>query len=151
MVNDLPLPASKKPSAVFLKLIDSFDMKSIKPYDPRFLASWPAEIYDVPMAAASLDARSQTYKKYQRELPHLINNSNIVHTSSANLVVDSFKLNLLPVWMTELPFDGREHLVLINGQNGVVSSDVLDKMQKQENKEEEKGRLMGFLADLLND
>ena len=37
MVNDLPLPASKKPSAVFLKLIDSFDMKSIKPYDPRFL------------------------------------------------------------------------------------------------------------------
>ncbi len=49
MVNDLPLPASKKPSAVFLRLIDSFDMKSIKPYDPRFLADWPAEIYDVPM------------------------------------------------------------------------------------------------------
>jgi len=151
MVNDLPLPASKKPSAVFLKLIDSFDKKSIKPYDPRFLASWPAEIYDVPMAAASLDARSQTYKKYQRELPHLINNANIVHTSSANLIVDSFKLNLLPVWMTELPFDGRRHLVLINGQNGVVSSDVLDKIQKQENKEEEKGGLMGFLSDLLND
>jgi hypothetical protein len=149
MVNDLPLPASKKPSAVFLKLIPSFDMKSIKPYDPRFLASWPAEIYDVPMADASLDARSQTYKKYKRDLPHLINSANIVHTSSANLVIESFKLNLLPVWMTELPFDGREHLLLINGQNGVVSSDVLDKVQKQE--EDEKGGLFGFLADLLND
>jgi hypothetical protein len=149
MVNDLPLPASRKPSAVFLRLIDSFDMDSIKPYDPRFLADWPAEIYDVPMADASLDARSQTYKKYKNNLPSLINNSNIVHTSSANLVIDSFKLNLLPVWMTELPFDGRSHLVLINGQNGVVSSDVLDKMQKQE--EEEQGGLFGFLADLLND
>ena len=150
-VNDLPLPASKKPSAIFLKLIDSFDMKSIKPYDARFLANWPAEIYDVPMADASLDARSQTYKKYKRDLPSLINNSNIVRTSSANLVIDSFKLNLLPVWMTELPFDGRSHLVLINGQNGVVSSDVLDAMQKQITKEEENGGLMGFLADLLND
>jgi hypothetical protein len=150
MVNDLPLPASKKPSAVFLSLVDSFDMKSIKPYDARYLADWPAEIYDVPMADASLDARSQTYKKYKRNLPHLVNNLNIVHTSSANLVIDSFKLNLLPVWMTELPFDGRSHLVLINGQNGVVSSDVLNKVQKQE-EQEGKGRLMDFLVDLLND
>ena len=149
MVNDLPLPASKKPSSVFLKLISAFDMSSIKPYDPRFLASWPAEIYDVPMADASLDARSQTYTKYKRDLPHLINNMNIVHTSSANLVIESFKLNLMPVWMTELPFDGRSHLVLINGQNGVVSSDVLDKVKKQE--EEQEGGLMGFLADLLGD
>ncbi len=149
MVDDLPLPASRKPSAVFLKLIPTFDTKSIKPYDPRFLANWPAEIYDVPMADASLDARSQTYTKYKRDLPHLINNMNIVHTSSANLVIESFKLNLLPVWMTELPFDGREHLVLINGQNGVVSSDVPDKTQKQE--ETEKGGLMDFLSDLLKD
>jgi hypothetical protein len=49
--------------------------------------------------------------------------------------------------MTELPFNGREHLVLINGQNGVVSSDVLDKMQKDN---EEEGGLFGFLADLLD-
>ena len=151
MVDDLPLPASRKPSAVFLKLISTFDTKSIKPYDPRFLASWSAEIYDVPMADASLDARSQTYKKFKRDLPHLINNMNIVHTSSANLVVESFKLNLLPVWMTELPFDGREHLVLINGQSGFVASDIPDKIQKQDDEESEKGGLMDFLADLLND
>jgi hypothetical protein len=147
MVNDLPLPASRKPSAVFLKLIDSFDMESIKPYDARFLANWPAEIYDVPMADASLDARSQTYNKYKRDLPSLINNTNIVHTSSANLVVESFKLNLLPVWMTELPFDGRTHLLLINGQSGVVASDISNMPEKQE----EEGGLLGFLSDLLRD
>jgi hypothetical protein len=148
MVNDLPLPASKKPSAVFLRLIDSFDMKSIKPYDPRFLADWPAEIYDVPMADASLDARSQTYKKYKNNLPTLINNANIIHTSSASLTIESFKLNLLPVWMTELPFDGRSHLVLINGQNGTISSDIMENMRKDD---EENEGLFGFLADLLND
>jgi len=149
MVNDMPLPASRKLSSVFLKLIGAFDMKTIKPYDPRFLANWPAEIYDVPMADASLDARSQAYARYKGRLPHLLNNMNIVHTSSANLVVESFKLNLLPIWMTELPFNGREHLVLINGQSGVAASDIPDKTQKKE--ESENGGLMGFLADLLND
>jgi hypothetical protein len=153
MVDDLPLPASRKPSAVFLKMIPTFDMKSIKPYDPRFLASWPAEIYDVSMADASLDARSQTYTKYKRELPHQLNGMKIVHTSSENISIESFKLNLLPVWITELPFDGREHLVLINGQNGGVLSDISNKTQNQDEKEEapKKGGLMDFLSDLLKD
>lgn len=146
MVDDLPLPASRKLSAVFLKLIPSFDMKFVKPYDPRFLASWPAEIYDVPMADASLDARSQTYNDYKKKLPRLITGMNLVHTASANLVVESFKLVLLPVWLTELPFDGREHLVLINGQSGVVSSDLPEKEE-----ESETGGLFSFLADLLEE
>ena len=149
MVNDMPLPASRKLSSVFLKLIGAFDMKTIKPYDPRFLANWPAEIYDVPMADASLDARSQAYARYKERLPHLLNSMNIVHTSSANLVVESFKLNLLPVWMTELPFYGREHWVLINGQSGVVASDIPNIAQKQEDVEQ--GGLFDFLSDLLND
>jgi hypothetical protein len=71
----------------------------------------------------------------------------IVHTSSQNISVESFKLNLLPVWMTELPFDGRTHLVLINGQSGVVASDIPDKAQTGESE----GGLMGFLADLLGE
>lgn len=147
MVDDMPLPASRKPSAVFLKMIPTFDMKSIQPYDPRFLADWPAEIYDVPMADASLDARSQAYKRYKQQLANTISNVKIVHTSSANLLVESFKLNLLPVWMTELPFNGRTHLVLINGQNGVVHSDLAE---KKDEAEDEPGGLFGFLADLLD-
>ena len=86
------------------------------------------------------------FTKFKRDLPSLVNQPNIVRTSSANLVVESFKLNLLPVWMTELPFGGREHLVLINGQNGVVSSDL-----PGTDEETEEGGLFGFLADLLGD
>lgn len=148
MLDDWPLPASRKLSAVFLKLIPAFDLKSLKPYDACFLASWPAEIYDVPMADASLEARSQAYGKYKNELPYLLNGINIVHTSSANLVVESFKLNLLPVWMTEIPFGGREHLVLINGQSGVVASDLPGLAQEETS---ESGGLFSFLADLLDD
>lgn len=145
LVDDLPLPASRKLSAVFSKLIPTFELKSLQPYDARFLASWPAEIYDVPMADASLDARSQAFNKLKRDLPSLLGGINIVHTSSAKMLVTSFKLNLLPVWMTEIPFGGREHLVLINGQSGIVASDLPEK------DDEEEGGLFGFLADLLGE
>ena len=144
MVDDLPIPASRKLSAVFLRLIPTFELTAAKPYDPAFLADWPAEVYDIPMAEASLDARGQAYAKYKQELPYKLSPMRIVHSSSASMAIESFKLILLPVWMTDLPFSGREHLILINGQNGVVASDLPDKKEK-------KGGLMDWLGDLLED
>ena len=144
LVNDLPLPASRKLSGVFLKLISTFDLDQLKPYDPRYLVNWLAEIYDISMGDASLDARSQALKQAKKQMPALLNDMTIIRSSSAGLVVESFKLAMLPVWMTELPFGGREHLVLINGQNGVVASDLTENS-------EEHGGLLGFLEDLLGE
>lgn len=145
LVDDLPLPASRKLSAVFSKLIPTFELTSLQPYDARFLASWPAEIYDVPMGDASLDARSRAYNELKRDLSVRLGSINIIHTSSAGMMVSSFKLNLLPVWLTEIPFGGREHLLLINGQSGIVASDL------PEQDDDEDGGLFGFLSDLLGD
>jgi hypothetical protein len=143
-VNDIPIPASRKLSAVFLKLILTFELRGVKPYDARYLANWPAEVYDIPMAEASLDARSQSYSHYKRDLPNLLTPVNVVSTSSSKMTVESFRLNLLPIWMTELNFGGRQHLVLINGQNGQVASDL------PETKKEASG-LMDWLGDLLRE
>jgi len=139
-VNDIPIPASRKLSAVFLRLIPSFDLRAVKPYDPRYLANWPAEVYDIPMAEASLDARAQGLSRYKRDLPDLLMPAQILSTSSAKMTVESFRLNLLPVWLTEIPFGGRPHLLLINGQNGIVASDLPEKS----------GGLIEYLADLLD-
>ena len=145
LVDDLPIPASRKLSAVFLRLIPTFDLRSVKPYDPRFLADWPAEVYDIPMAEASLDARGQAYAKLKKDLPYKVSPSmRIVSSSSAKMAIESFKLVLLPVWMIELTFSRREHLVLINGQSGVIASDLPDKKAK-------KSGLMDWLGDLLDE
>jgi hypothetical protein len=143
-VNDIPIPASRKLSAVFLKLIPTFELRGVKPYDPRYLANWPAEVYDIPMAEASLDARGQTFKHYKNDLPNLLTPIRLISTASAKMTVESFRLNLLPVWMTELPFSGREHLILINGQKGTVASDLPEK------KTETSG-LMEWLKDLIEE
>ena len=143
-VNDIPIPASRKLSAVFLKLIPTYELKGIRPYDPRYLTNWPAEVYDIPLAEASLDARAQALSRYKRELPGLLDPIKVISTSSAKMMVDSFRLNLLPVWVTEMFFAGREHLALINGQNGRVASDLPEK------KQESKG-LMEWLNDLIEE
>ena len=143
-VNDTPIPASRKLSAVFLKLIPTFELRGVKPYDPRYLANWPAEVYDISMAEASLDARSQVFKHYKNDLPNLLTPVQFISTSSAKMTVESFRLNLLPVWMTELSFGGREHLVLINGQNGTVASDLPEKKSKSIG-------VMEWLKDLIEE
>lgn len=142
-VNDIPIPASRKLSAVFLKLIQTFELRGIKPYDARYLANWPAEVYDISMAEASLDARAQTLTRYKRDLPQLLALTSLLSATSAKLSVESFRLNLLPVWVIERHFGGRQHLILINGQNGVVESDLSRKSGKQNS-------LMEYLVDLLD-
>jgi len=139
-VNDLPIPAARKLSGVFQQLIPTFELKAVKPYEAGYLANWPAEVYDIPMAEASLDARVQALARYKRELPLILSSFKLLSTSSAGMMVESFRLTLLPVWMTELPFGGREHLVLINGMNGTVESDLPEK---------ESGGLMEWLGDLI--
>ena len=144
-VDDLPIPASRKIARHISRLLPTFELKNTQPYDPRYLSNWAAEVYDVPMADASLDARSRAYSKLKRKLPGEIASLLNLKTSSASLVIESFKLVLVPVWITAIPVDGKELLVLINGQNGVVQGDTPAQQKKSKN------GLFDWLEDLLDD
>ena len=143
LANDVPIPASRKLSAPFVRLLPSFDLKFVKSYDPGYLANWPAELYDVPMADASLDARAQVLANLKRDLPGTLFPVHLFSILSTNMVIDSFKLDLLPVWMTEIWIEGRSYLVLINGQNGALQCDWAPKSNKPE------GSFKDWLADII--
>ncbi len=141
-LNDLPVPASRKISGHLAHLLPTFELSATRPYDPRYLANWAAEVYDVPMADASLDARSLAYIQLKRNLPGDIASLFNLKTSSASLTIESFKLVLVPVWIAEIPSNNQKVSVLINGQNGVVQGDTLSKP---------KSGLFDWLEDLLDD
>jgi DNA-directed RNA polymerase subunit RPC12/RpoP len=141
-INDLPVPASRKIARQLTRFLPTFDLSATRPYDPRYLANWAAEVYDVPMADASLDARSRAYAQLKRSLPGEIASLLNLKTSSASLTIESFKLVLLPVWITEIPLNDKKSLSLINGQNGVVQGDIPVKS---------KNGLIDWLEDLLED
>ena len=107
-----------------------YDLKGAQAYDPRYLAAWPAELYDVTMAEASLDARSQAYASLRGDMPTLLWPARLLSTSSANLSIEEFRLDLLPVWMTEIAIEGRRRLVLVNGQTGSVQGEGFKRREK---------------------
>ncbi len=145
-LDDLPVPASSKAAHRLVSLLPTFDLGATLPYDPRYLANWAAEVYNVPMADASLDARSYAYTRLKRTLPRDIASLYNLNTSSASLVIESFKLVLLPVWIGEIPFDNRKVAAFINGQNGIVQADLVLK-----SKPRPKNGLFDFLENLLDD
>ena len=59
----------------------------MKPYEPGYLANWPAEVYDIPMAEASLDARACGLAHYKNDLPNLITPVKLISMSSANMTI----------------------------------------------------------------
>ncbi len=145
-VDDLIVPAAHAHKKDILKLTQSYELREAKPYDARYLSSWAAEAYEIALGDASLEARSRAYKEEKRKVKQLYRQLNNLSTSSANMAVDSYKLLMLPIWMTTYPYEGENYLVLINGQNGTVQG-ALPNGIKPAN---DKGGLMGWLGGLLD-
>ena len=124
IVNDFSVPASHRTADLVTRILPTFDLSVVKPYDPRYLADWPAEIYDVAMSDASLEARAQVARHYMDQFRPEFSYLKNLSVSSAGMTVESFKLVLLPVWITEIPFRDKTHTVLINGHNGRVIGDT---------------------------
>ncbi|MFZ1400767.1 MAG: hypothetical protein WAS33_27945 [Candidatus Promineifilaceae bacterium] len=119
--NDVPVPASKKLSGELAQAFAGFDLDGLQAYDSRFLADWPAERHTIPLADASLQARKQTLNELRRN-PHKLTMEDVhnLKLGSLGLIVESFKLALLPVWLAHYTVDGQTYDVLVNGQTGVV-------------------------------
>ena len=143
-IDDLVLPANHDYRDMVLKLIETYNFRESKPYDARYLANWPAEAYEISLGDASLEARSQAYKQYKKKMKLETRLMNLT-SSSANMAIDSYKLLMLPIWITTYLFGGDEYHVLINGQNGVVEGE-LPPLPK-----DEKPRKRNRFVDWLNE
>lgn len=102
--------------------VDSFQLEALVPYDSRYLADWPAEQYQITLADASLLARQQVLKEMRRNPVSLTGGRSVrrLKFRSQGMAIDSFKLLLVPVWITHYRLDGRTEDVAINGQSNQI-------------------------------
>lgn len=112
------VPASQVFPLAWRPALEDFDLSGLTPFDPAYLADWEAETYQVSLSEASLAARFLVRDKIQ--IPGIIATA----VSSMELVIESFRLVLLPLWKAEYRFSNKanavQETVLINGQNGKV-------------------------------
>ncbi len=120
--DDVLVPATKKLPKLLPKLLDTFDYEQLVGYDGRYLADWPAERYQLTLADASLQARKQIIQQMRRNPDRLTSGQQVQNLtiSSGDMLVESFKLLLVPVWIVHYKVEDTIYHALINGQTGQI-------------------------------
>jgi hypothetical protein len=140
MVDDITVCAVKSPPRPLIGSLGGWDLDSRVAYEPKWLATYPAQIASIEFDAASLDARafaSQVVKQRQDStIDDFVQNSmsrereTITTQLYTNVRDMSFALTLLPVWVALMvEADGDLRMAVVNGQTGKVA---LGKSQKPE-------------------
>jgi predicted RNA-binding Zn-ribbon protein involved in translation (DUF1610 family) len=126
LLDDTLVPASKSLPQEQVETL-AYDTKKAAPYREELLASWPAEVYTVSMADASLTARERAMKEADKEVEIQTGGTADIATlrvDRTGLAVMSYKLLLLPVWVVMYTYRGQAYRALVNGQSGAVEGDV---------------------------
>ncbi len=140
MLYDVLACASSTLDRKLLDRLEPFDLKQMRRYDPRYLASLPAEIYRLDVDEASLNARARMSEEARGRVKGTLPSRKQVAvrtgysrdkdfgTESVELVLSAhisqmtYRLVLLPVWNVLLhEDDGDIRQALVNGQTGKVA------------------------------
>lgn len=131
MMNDVAVCAmSTIPEAIAADL-DDYRLSESIPYEPKWLAKVPAQVYTVPFENASLTARARVAERMRMKYRPVAERTyydetgeqrrEIIRTAT-NIRSMTMQLLLLPVWMMTLTErDGDVRLAIINGQTGKVA------------------------------
>jgi DNA-directed RNA polymerase subunit RPC12/RpoP len=136
--NDLPVPASQTIKTLLDKSLDDFDLVNAPAYDARYLAGWPAEVYQVSLAEASLEARQKASKSIERQIFSKDGRLDNLKYSTAEIFIESFKLTLVPAWVSSYSIESKRFFVMVNGQSGKVEAEM------------SQNRLSGWLKEKLS-
>lgn len=123
LFDDFLVPASESLPETLTDHFDEFDMNSLVSYDARYLADFPAERYQTTVANASIQARGKIMKALRKRPQRYVKTANYRDfklSASGGLAVQSYKLILLPLWITHYKMDDELYDVTINGQNKAI-------------------------------
>ena len=123
--DDILVPASRKlPEDLALGTLLHYRLSAIVPYDEGYLADWPAEVYEISVSDASLVARRIALNKFRQDMQrHLERMShNVLSLDTSEMIVESFKLVLLPLWVAHYRYNETDYIIAVNGQTEKVQA-----------------------------
>lgn len=121
--DDILIPASKKLPPSCQAVMSNFDLTQLVPYEDHYLAAWPAERYQLPLADASLQGRKKVLRTLRKQ-PQTLTKERIrdLGFGTSQVVIESYKLILLPLWINYYTLNNQTFHIVINGQNGRLFS-----------------------------
>jgi hypothetical protein len=121
LYQDILVNATKNLKECEPEFLREFSHDKIISYDVRYLANWPAETYQIPMADASLEARQSVLTiEYEQVRCSFMYQIRDLELNTSGMSVDPYKLLLFPFWVTRYTFESQSYQIIINGQNGAI-------------------------------
>jgi predicted RNA-binding Zn-ribbon protein involved in translation (DUF1610 family) len=121
LFDNILITATRNPPTGWGKLIATYRHDGIVPYDHSYLANWVGVTYQEELGDASLDARQQAVSMAQEQIRR--GHEKAIYdlaVDPSNIIVTSFNLLLLPVWLVRYSSDEKPYTILVNGQTGTV-------------------------------
>ncbi len=127
MQQNIAACAVKSPGRELTSQLGNYDFSTAVHYEPKWLASYPAQLYRIDFDEASLDAHAQAAEAMKHKYAHRMEEvQDFQHNRNPEIIfvypqVQSmtFRLVLLPVWIATLTIaGGQERLAVVNGQTG---------------------------------
>lgn len=122
--NDIIIVASHTLSAQLTREMETTLANRLVSFDPGYLADWVTETYQVNLGDASLVARARAIRRAQPNIEASIsNNHRNLHLSTLKLVIESYKLILLPLWIARYHLQEKWYSIAIDGQSGEIRAE----------------------------
>ncbi len=122
--DDVLVLASRTLPKRFTDALPPWDLESLEPYRPEFLAGFRAEGYQVELQDGFSEARAHMDRIIARDVRFDIGGDRQrIHDIRTQVSDVTFKHILLPVWLAAYKFRGRTYRFVVNGRTGRVQGE----------------------------
>ncbi len=122
--DDVLVLASKSLPKKYTDGLEPWDLSSLEPYKPEYLAGFRAEGYQVELSDGFKEARIYMDRMIHRDVKYDIGGDeqrvNSVNTTVSDV---TFKHILLPVWLAAYKYRGKTYRFVVNGRTGRVQGE----------------------------
>lgn len=120
--DDVLVPGTARLSRVLLGNLQNYDTHALVAYEPKYLAGFLAQAYDVPLEKAWEEGREQMRADTRDACRGQASTSQIRNFSMAlDFSEESWRYILAPIYLAVYQYDGQPYQVMINGQTGAIA------------------------------
>jgi predicted RNA-binding Zn-ribbon protein involved in translation (DUF1610 family) len=128
LYSQVAVPATRNMGELLTRALSGYRLAEAVAYRPGYLADWPAEVYEIPMGDASLEARAQSVQRMKGQVAEHLQATydafTELTTNPAQLSVETFRLVLIPAWIASQRSGAQLRPLLLNGQTGRIYSEM---------------------------
>ena len=122
VVDDLLISGTTHVSAQLLGRTNSFNLHDLAPYEPKYLAGFQAQSYDVTLDEAWEAARGQIREGARKACRKQTSTNNVRNFSmELDFADETWRYILLPFYLSTYTYQSKIYQVMINAQTGDIA------------------------------